>query len=147
MQTCSVLGTGNAPSLPSWNGPLRATVRPSERLPWAQMVKRLPVVQEPWARSLHQEAPLEKGLATHSSIPAWRIPWTEEPGGLLSIGSQRVGNNWATNTHTIIRETNEEAPKIPGTTKLHRAREVCSGEISTPREVSLKDTKQLLKPG
>ena len=44
-------------------------------------------------RSLDQEDPLEEGLATHSSILAWRIPWTEEPGGLWSIGSHRVGHN------------------------------------------------------
>ena len=47
-------------------------------------------------RSLGQEDPLEEGMATHSSILAWRIPWTEEPGGLQSMGSQRVGHDWAT---------------------------------------------------
>ena len=93
MQTYSVLGTGKAPCLPSRNGPLRAAVRPSERLPWAQMVKSLPAVLETRARSLHQEDPLEKGMATHSSIPAWRIPRTEEPSGLQSMGSQRVGHD------------------------------------------------------
>ena len=59
----------------------------------AQMVKNLPAVQESQVRSLDQEDPLEKGMATHSSIFAWRIPCTEEPGGLQSIGSQRVGLN------------------------------------------------------
>ena len=54
------------------------------------MVKNLPAVQETQAQSLGQEDPLEKGMAIHSSIPAWRIPWTEEPGGLQSMGSQRV---------------------------------------------------------
>ena len=54
------------------------------------MVKNLPVIQEPWVRSLAWEDPLEKGMATHSSILAWRIPRTEEPGGLQSMGSQRV---------------------------------------------------------
>ena len=54
-----------------------------------QMVKNLPVIQEMWVRSLDQEDPLEKGKATHSSILAWRIPRTEEPGGLQSRGSQR----------------------------------------------------------
>ena len=48
----------------------------------AQMVENLPAVQEIWVRSLGREGPLEKGMATHSSILAWRIPWTEEPGGL-----------------------------------------------------------------
>ena len=58
-----------------------------------QMVKNLPAMQETWVRSLGQEDPLEKGMATHSSILARRIPWTEEPGGLQSIGSQVVGHN------------------------------------------------------
>ena len=55
-----------------------------------QMVKHLPAMQENWVQSLGQEDPLEKGMVTHSSILAWRIPWTEEPGGLWSIGLQRV---------------------------------------------------------
>ena len=58
-----------------------------------QTVKNLPAVQETRVRSPGQEDPLEEGMATHSSILAWRIPWTEEPGGLESIGSQRVGHN------------------------------------------------------
>ena len=57
------------------------------------MVNNLPAVQETWVQSLGQEDPLEKGVATHSSILAWRIPWTEEPGGLQSMGSQRVGHD------------------------------------------------------
>ena len=59
----------------------------------AQMIKNLPVMQETWIRSLGQEDPLEEGMATHSSIPAWRIPRTEEPGGLQSIGLQRERHN------------------------------------------------------
>ena len=55
-----------------------------------QIVKNPPAIQETWVRSLGQEGPLEKGMATHSSILDWRIPWTEEPGGLQSMGSQRV---------------------------------------------------------
>ena len=54
------------------------------------MVKNPPAMQETQVQSLGQENPLEKGMATHSSIPAWRIPWTEEPGGLQSMESQRV---------------------------------------------------------
>ena len=57
------------------------------------MVKNLPAVQESRVRSLGREDPLEKGMATHSSILAWRIPWTEEPDGLQSMGSQRVGHD------------------------------------------------------
>ena len=56
----------------------------------AQMVKNLPAVQESQVRSLGQEDPLEKEMATHSSILAWRIPWIEEPGGLQATGLQRV---------------------------------------------------------
>ena len=56
----------------------------------AQMVKNLPAMQETQVRSLGWEDPLEKEMAAHSSILAWRIPWTQEPGGLQSMGSQRV---------------------------------------------------------
>ena len=66
-----------------------------------QTVKDLPAMQENWVQSLGWEDPLEKGKATHSSIPAWGIPWTEEPGGLQSTGSQRVGHNWVTDTFTF----------------------------------------------
>ena len=58
-----------------------------------QMIKSLPAMQETWVRSLGREEPLEKEMATHSSILAWSIPWTEEPGGLQSRVSQRVGHN------------------------------------------------------
>ena len=66
------------------------------------MVKNLPAKQETQVRSLGLEGTLEKGMAIHSSILAWRIPWTEEPGGLQSVGSQRVGHDWATNTTTKV---------------------------------------------
>ena len=59
----------------------------------AQMVKNLPTVRETWVLSMGQEDPLEKGMASHSSILAWRIPWTEEPGGLQSMRLQRVGHD------------------------------------------------------
>ena len=55
-----------------------------------QMVKSLPAMWETWVRSLGQEDPLEKEMATHSSLLAWRVSWTEEPGGLQSMGSQGV---------------------------------------------------------
>ena len=64
-------------------------------------------MQETWVWSLGGEDPLEKGMATHSSILAWRIPWTEEPGGLQSMGSQRVRTIWATNIHTHILRFSE----------------------------------------
>ena len=59
----------------------------------AQRLKRLPGMQETRVRSLGREDPLEKEMATHSSTLAWRIPWREEPGGLQSMGSQRVGHD------------------------------------------------------
>ena len=65
----------------------------------AWMVKHLPTMWETWVRSLGWEDPLEKEMATHSSIHAWKIPRTEEPGGLQSMGSQRVGYDWATSLH------------------------------------------------
>ena len=62
----------------------------------AQMVKNLPPVRVTWVRSLGREDPLEEGMTTHPSILAWIIPWTEEPGGLQSLGWQRVGRDWTT---------------------------------------------------
>ena len=59
----------------------------------AQAVTRLPAMQETWVRSLGWEDPLEKEMATHFSIFAWRIPWTEEPGGLQTKGLQKAGDN------------------------------------------------------
>ena len=64
----------------------------------AQTVKNLPAAQETWVQSLVWENPLEKGMAIHSIILAWRIQWTEEPGGLQSMVLQRVRHVWATNT-------------------------------------------------
>ena len=61
-----------------------------------QTVKNLPAMQEIQVQSLGQEDPLEEEMTTHSSILAWRIPWTEEPGGLQSMGLQRVGYDWMT---------------------------------------------------
>ena len=59
----------------------------------AQGVKRLPAMQETWVRSLGQEDPLEKEMATYSSTLAWKIPWTEKPARLQSMGSQREGHD------------------------------------------------------
>ena len=67
----------------------------------AQRLKHLPGIQETWVWSLGLEDPLEKEMALHSSTLAWRIPWREEPGGLQSMGSQRVGHDWAMSLHEI----------------------------------------------
>ena len=66
----------------------------------SQMVKNLSAMQDTWVWSLGWEDPLEKGTATHSSILAWRMPWTEEPGRLQSMESQRVRHHWVTFTFT-----------------------------------------------
>ena len=67
----------------------------------AQTVKNLPAMHEIQVQSLGQEDPLEKGMATHPSILAWRISWTEEPGGPQFLELKRVGRDWATNTSTL----------------------------------------------
>ena len=71
----------------------------------AQTVKNQPAMPEMWVQSLGRKDPLEEGMATHSRILTWRIPWTEESGGLQSMGSQRVGHDWVTehtHTHTCL---------------------------------------------
>ena len=87
-----------------WSGSLGAQNRQGEggHLAWSEVtrgfpggsvVKNPPAVQETWVPTLGQEETLEKGMATHSSILPWRMPWTEEPGGLQSTGSRRVGHD------------------------------------------------------
>ena len=80
---------------------LHQGIFPAQELNWhlllvAQRLKHLPPIQETRVGSLGGEDPLEKEMATHSSVLAWRIPWTETPGRLQSTGSQRVGHDWAT---------------------------------------------------
>ena len=81
----------------------------------AQRLKHLPPMRETWVQSLGQENSLEKEMATHSSILAWRIPWTEEPGRLQFMGSQRVGHDWATSLSlslSIIFQSRQKGPSI-----------------------------------
>ena len=68
----------------------------------AQMVKHLPSMWETWVQSLGWEDPLEEEMATHSSIPVWKIPWTKESDRLQSVGSQRVRHHWVTSLHFNI---------------------------------------------
>ena len=75
----------------------------------AQTVKRLPTMRETWVQSLGWEDLLEKEMATHCSILAWKIPWMEEPGRLQSMGSQRVKHHWAT---SLISSSNEYSGQI-----------------------------------
>ena len=78
------------------------------------MVKHLPTIRETQVQSLGQEDLLEKEMATHSSTVAWKIPWTEKPGRLQSMGSQRVRHDSATNTHTDARaHTHTQDVKSP----------------------------------
>ena len=74
----------------------------------AQLVMNLPAMQETWVQSLGREDPLEKEMATHSSILAWEILGTEDPGGLQSTGSQRVGNNFVTKPPPLRKRSTTE---------------------------------------
>ena len=87
----------------------------------AQTLKNLPVIQVTWVQSLGRENPLEKGMATHPSILAWRIPRTEEPVGLQSMGSPKVRQDWVTNTHKQQGEA-RGWEIIFGTSKMKQAR-------------------------
>ena len=77
------------------------------------MVKNPPAMQETGVSSLGQEDLLEKRMATHSSILAWEIPWTAEPGGLQSMGSQKVRHDLMTNTHTHTHTHTHTLPTMP----------------------------------
>ena len=77
-------------------------IHASEGFPDGSVVKNLLAMQESWVPSLGQEDPLKEEMATHFSILAWKTPWTEDPGGLQSIGLQRVGQDWVTK-HGIER--------------------------------------------
>ena len=88
------------------------------------MVKNPPAMQETWVQFMGQEDPLEKRMAIHSRILAWEIPWTEEPGGLQSIGLQRVGHDLATKSqlHTYLHlqpEAVGHQPSIHSSTHFH----------------------------
>ena len=88
------------------------------------VVKNLPANAgdvETWGQSLGQEDPLEEGMATHSSILAWRILWTEEPGGLWSSGSQRVRHNYSDLAHmqAILIKNNEQCAMLQMVMRAH----------------------------
>ena len=101
----SACNAGDPISIPVWGRSPGEGMGCLRQYSWAslvsKMVKNLPVTQNTWVQSLGWEDPLEKGMATHSSILAWRILWTEEPGKLQSMGSQRLGHNWATKHSTV----------------------------------------------
>ena len=88
----SLLGSKAPTNLDSILKSREITLRPKVYIVKAR-VKNLPAMQETWVQFLGQEDPLEKEMATHSSVLAWKIPWTEEPGRLQSMGSLRVGHD------------------------------------------------------
>ena len=108
--------TGSFCLFPSWTSHLEPschTVRKVRASLTAQPVKNLSAMQETQVWSLGQEDPLEKEMTTHASILVWKIPWTEEPGGLLSKGLQRVRRDWATK-HTSMRKMQQPVRESTG---------------------------------
>ena len=114
----------------------------------ALVVKNLPAMRQTQVQSLSWEDPVEKGMTTHSSILAWQIAWAEEPGGLQSMGSQRVRNNSETNTFTFQGTKEQDKPegpqnreqKVPGPSRQF----VCSPAIKTGRQTSFSVTSPWL---
>ena len=126
--------------------------------PWwtslvAQIVKRLPTVQETRVPSLGWEDPLEKEMATHSSILAWKIPRTEDPGRLHSLGSQRVRHNWATwLSHTNNPRYYQDAQSTTGEPswgpQVHRDCEILSSfHFKAPTSYCSRNEKTSEKEG
>ena len=105
---------------------------------WCQWKRaRLPVqkMRETWIQSLGWKDPLEVGMATHSSILAWRIPWTEEPGGLQSTGSQRGGHNTAEQTHIIMAWSSGWPAPIQKPPKVTSLEQKMLPVLSSPRNL------------
>ena len=113
------------------------------------MVKRLPTMWETWVRSLGREDPLEKEMATHSSIHAWKIPWTKEPGGRQSMGSQRVRHDWAISLLLYLPYVLDmlllTSPNISEPQSVECS-DIILGDISTIRDISTthRDLKKLI---
>ena len=104
-----------------------------------QTVKNLPARQETRIQSLDQEGPLEKGMAIHSSILAWRIRWTGEPGGLQSLGSQRAGHDRMTHTHNTRVCRNAAAVLENKTQTLHSGLKLWWGKLCITKEFQSSD--------
>ena len=111
----------------------------------AQTVKNLPAMQETRVPSLGQEDPLEVGMATHSSTLAWGTPWTEEPGGLQSVGSQRVGRAWVTHVHSpgVADARGQRHQGLVdgnssqnGSEKASECQDLCGDGLGTPTELN-----------
>ena len=96
------------------------------------MIKNLPAMQETQNRFLGGEGPLEKGMATHSGILAWTSPWTGEPGGVQSMGLQRVGHNSATKTHKSESTQKNSLFKIEARQRYIPGEKVCVADPEHP---------------
>ena len=110
----------------------------------SQIVKNLPAMQEIWVQSLGQEDLLQKGMATHSNILAWKIPWMEEPHGLQSMWLQRVRHDWMTNTFTFKRKRRDQSSLSP---HIHQGETtwMCIKKVHKPRWEPLWETKHCQK--
>ena len=104
-----------------------------------QIVESIPAAQETQVQSLDWEGPLEKGMAAHSSILAWRIPWTGEPGGLQSLGSQRAGHDRMTHTHNTRVCRNAAAVLENKTQTLHSGLKLWWGKLCITKEFQSSD--------
>ena len=114
------------PEKHEWYGMTQTQMLPYGASLVAQMVKNLPAMQETQVWSLGQEDPLEKGMATHSSILALENPWTEGPGGLQSLGLQRVGHDWS-DFHINTETTNTLCSKMSSASNVGKS--ACRGKI------------------
>ena len=107
----SACNAGDPGSIPGSGSSLGEGIDYPLQYSWASLVAWLvnntPAMRETWVQSLGWEDPLEEGMATHSSILAWRIPWTQEPGGLQSMGSQKVGHSWMTKHSTQLEQNRD----------------------------------------
>ena len=108
----------------------------------AQIVKNLPAILETQVQSLGEDDPWEKGMATHSSILAWRIPWTEEPGRLQAMRSQRVAHDWA-----HMRERSIARARCKGVLLLTLLIILIKGRVCSCVTWKLNKRKSLQKPG
>ena len=101
----------------------------------AQTVKKLPAIQETLVQSLGQEDPLEKEMATHTSILAWKIPYTEEPGGLQSPGLHRAGHDLAEHSTSCVKESNGDRDRQQRSIWiLLTSHSVCTASASQPKD-------------
>ena len=143
----SACNAGDPGSTPGWGSSPGEGIGYPLQYSWTplmvQIVKNPPAMWETWVRSLGWEDPLEKGTATHSSILAWRIPRTEESGGLQSMGSQRVGHNWVAFNFTTISPFRKQKSGFPKEERLKKWPILLFSKSISPKILSLIKTLQL----